>query len=89
MQLTNAGELAAPDESVLVLVYHDATHEEGANHEQDVGLEGADHPAPADRPLLQPPAHVVEVLARGAQHRRLPQAQAGEAAEYGTEKISC
>ena len=41
------------------------------------------------RPLLQPPAHVVEVLTRGAQHRRLPQAQAGEAVEYGTEKISC
>ena len=89
MQLTYTGELSAPDESVLVLVDHDAAHEERAEHEQDVGLEGANHPPPADRPLLQPPAHVVEVLARDAQHRRLPQAQAGEAPENGTAKRSC
>lgn len=88
MQLTYAGELSAPDKSVLVLVDHDAAHEERAEHEQDVGLEGADHPLPADRPLLQPPAHAVEVLARDAQQPRLPQAQAGEAAENGTAKRS-
>ena len=86
MQLTYTGELSAPDESVLVLVYHDSAHEERTNREQDVCAEGAHRPPPADRPLLQPPAHVVEVPARDAEQPRLPQAQAGEAAQNGTEK---
>ena len=84
--LTYARELAAPDESVIVLVDHDAAHAKRAEHEQDVGVEGADHPPPPDRPLLQLHAGVVEVLAGDAQQPRLPQAQAGEAAENGTEK---
>ena len=87
--LTYARDLTAPDESVIVLVDHDAADAKRAEHEQDVGVEGADHPPPPDRPLLQLQAGVVEVLAGDAQQPRLPQTQAGEAAENGTAKRSC